>query len=365
MMLAYPPFMQRASFPALGTLPPGVPQMATVTPHLFSLNPAVFSLQAHSSTKSPVVPSQLYSEKEQERKTDSVLAATKPGAAAEPHAASNSSKGSFSIASILARDIKSVHKTTANITPSPTTSAVTSNPCSNTERSHTLSPATPLSAGQRPGSFYYFYPPPPSAIPSPSPVHFNFSASNLDAEVHAPGLHGRMSAPVAIISEIVRNVNGMESPSHLLGHRLKRKRKLRTVFTEKQLEGLETKFADKKYLSVPDRMELASLLELSETQVKTWFQNRRMKCKKQQVSDSQEDEDQESSSSSCIDTLSPSSKRKRFADSSESDSDNETLSPLSSNADCKLSESACLTPSNSKHHLVVQDNEPTFPSYSV
>lgn len=55
------------------------------------------------------------------------------------------------------------------------------------------------------------------------------------------------------------------------------------MFTEKQLEGLEAKFNDKKYLSVPDRMELASRLELSETQVKTWFQNRRMKCKKQQI----------------------------------------------------------------------------------
>lgn len=71
-------------------------------------------------------------------------------------------------------------------------------------------------------------------------------------------------------------------PSVLLSSKLKRKRKLRTVFTEKQLEGLETKFSEKKYLSVPDRMELANRLELSETQVKTWFQNRRMKCKKQQ-----------------------------------------------------------------------------------
>ena len=76
-----------------------------------------------------------------------------------------------------------------------------------------------------------------------------------------------------------------------MGQRLKRKRKLRTVFTEKQLEGLETKFAEKKYLSVPDRMDLASRLELSETQVKTWFQNRRMKCKKQLGTDQAEDED--------------------------------------------------------------------------
>ena len=75
----------------------------------------------------------------------------------------------------------------------------------------------------------------------------------------------------------------LDASHHLasLGNRQKRKRKLRTVFTEMQLEGLETKFAEKKYLSVPDRMELASSLDLSETQVKTWFQNRRMKCKKQ------------------------------------------------------------------------------------
>ena len=81
--------------------------------------------------------------------------------------------------------------------------------------------------------------------------------------------------------------------SLVLSSKLKRKRKLRTVFTEKQLEGLEVKFAEKKYLSVPDRMELANRLELSETQVKTWFQNRRMKCKKQQQVEQNGDEELE------------------------------------------------------------------------
>ena len=61
---------------------------------------------------------------------------------------------------------------------------------------------------------------------------------------------------------------------------MKRRRKLRTVFTAKQLAGLERTFAAKQYLSVPDRIKLAMELELTDTQVKTWFQNRRMKEKK-------------------------------------------------------------------------------------
>lgn len=106
---------------------------------------------------------------------------------------------------------------------------------------------------------------------------------------------------------------------NLLGHRMKKKRKLRTVFTEKQLEGLESKFAEKKYLSVPDRMELASRLELSETQVKTWFQNRRMKCKKQQVSDGQSEEVDCSNGDSVADSPPP-CKRAKLSDGTDSES---------------------------------------------
>ena len=106
---------------------------------------------------------------------------------------------------------------------------------------------------------------------------------------------------------------------NLLGHRMKKKRKLRTVFTEKQLEGLESKFAEKKYLSVPDRMELASRLELSETQVKTWFQNRRMKCKKQQTSEGQSEEIDCINGDSVVDSPPP-CKRAKPSDITDSES---------------------------------------------
>ena len=60
----------------------------------------------------------------------------------------------------------------------------------------------------------------------------------------------------------------------------RRCRKSRTVFTDLQLRILEKTFSDQKYLDTSSRAKLAQTLGLNETQVKTWFQNRRMKWKK-------------------------------------------------------------------------------------
>jgi len=54
----------------------------------------------------------------------------------------------------------------------------------------------------------------------------------------------------------------------------------RSKFTEKQLACLNDTFYRKTYLTLQERHELAITLDLSEEQVKNWFQNKRMKTKR-------------------------------------------------------------------------------------
>ncbi|CAB4065912.1 BARHL [Lepeophtheirus salmonis] len=64
-----------------------------------------------------------------------------------------------------------------------------------------------------------------------------------------------------------------------------RKKRPRTAFTASQIKALETEFERNKYLSVSKRLFLSKNLNLTETQIKIWFQNRRTKWKRKYTND--------------------------------------------------------------------------------
>ncbi|NWX16593.1 NANOG protein, partial [Aegotheles bennettii] len=96
----------------------------------------------------------------------------------------------------------------------------------------------------------------------------NFSQFTPDS---ATSPHSASSSPQTTAKSQKGREDGMEGV---------RKAKSRTAFSKEQLQTLHQRFQSQKYLSPQQIREMAAVLGLTYKQVKTWFQNRRMKLKR-------------------------------------------------------------------------------------
>lgn len=158
-------------------------------------------------------------------------------------------------------------------------------PCQNSSESHLRLQASSLQLQMERDSGVYSKADPSAFIPSA------FGIISRPSRFYVPSAHCNLSSQ-QIIFPFSQTSHSRQHGNLVIGLRDKpeiKKRRKRTIFTSDQLNRLESAFDRQQYLVGTERERLARELNLSQTQVKIWFQNRRIKWRKEHLYAGQED----------------------------------------------------------------------------
>ncbi|XP_017288914.2 homeobox protein notochord isoform X1 [Kryptolebias marmoratus] len=180
-----------------------------------------------------------------------------PASQHEPCSKTSSGK-SFTIEALLAKPEK---KTTTSLTESGVKAAASVLPLTTLPMVHVACVCSPnvFHSSIHPQPAYSLYNCPPLSYQSScrDAYYAQAAASNVNAGLHVFKTKGGKS------------------------------KRMRTSFSSEQLSRLEKEFARQQYMVGSERFLLASALQLTEAQVKVWFQNRRIKWRKQSLEQQQ------------------------------------------------------------------------------
>nr|XP_046258466.1 ventral homeobox [Scatophagus argus] len=155
-----------------------------------------------------------------------------------------------------------------------------------TDNAPTCRPHIPCMVQPRPPTFgkSYLQPKPKASMPA----EHTESSGQRDSSPGSPLHPTSCASPISEISGYSSGYESEAASSECLsvdeGGEMEKEgpqRRVRTKFTPEQISKLEKIFNKHKYLDAGERVKTAQKLNLTETQVRTWFQNRRMKLKRE------------------------------------------------------------------------------------